>query len=199
MPSARGPTTIAIAAGAAIGALAALLAKGPAQPAPSPAIPTPLPPTASPSELATAPALPSGAPPASATVAIATPEAGPPEAGTAGAELEPKLDDVPAAQAELGCARRVPRSCLSAAAAYADGRGVGRDAAKARLYRSLAVSMYDAECTARDPEACRELAAIYASKIVAVPYPGAPEALLARTRELCQGKTSGFCGELGAK
>lgn len=93
------------------------------------------------------------------------------------------------AELELGCARRQPAACLAAARAHENTP----DPAKARLHRSLAVSLLDERCLARDAESCHELAELYRAGIGVEQNLETASALDARTTQLCAGKTTGFC------
>lgn len=167
-------TNLAIIAGAAIGAVGALLAGKPKADRP---------------QAATSSAT------ASAVVPVALP---PPVASSAPVwnadEGNPMLSDasIDPAQAELECARGVSKMCLAAAVA-----GQERDAGRARVFENLAVSQWSAACTARDAEACQELANLHERGIGVPPSAERAKGLRERARDLCKQKPSAsFCSTL---
>lgn len=94
-------------------------------------------------------------------------------------------------QAELDCARGVTKMCLAGAAALRDG-----DAGRGRVLENLAVSQWSAACTARDAEACFELANLHERGIGVAPSADGAKALRERARDLCKQKPSVFCDTL---
>jgi TPR repeat protein len=194
MSSAPGTTT-AIVIGASAGTLAAFMAGGPHQvrviddPGPLARAPE----SPSPNR---EPAVPSAPSAAAATATVAAPSA-------TAAPLAPRsgsneLDLLPVAELEKRCAYRQPASCSASARAFASGRGAPADAAKARVYRALAVTLLDERCLARDAESCHDLAVLYEKGTGVEQSADTAAALLQRARQLCTGKTSSFCDRLGA-
>lgn len=186
MSNSRAVTRLAIIVGAGVGALAAFMGGAPV-----------------PRE-ATAPARTAEAPPPT-PAAPARPEptitrSAPPAPPTPPPRPEPsELDAAPVAELERRCALRQARGCLASARAFELGRGVPADPTKARLYRSLAVSLLDERCLGRDPESCSDLAELYSTGAGVVKNEATAGALTERTRELCKGKTTSFCEKLSAK
>lgn len=133
---------------------------------------------------------------ASASVVV-PPTASPPVASSAPVwnadEDSPELTDssIDPRSAELECSRGVSRMCLLAAVAERD-----KDAGHARLLENLAVSQWSATCTARDPEACHELAKLHERGIGVPVSAEQAKALRERTRDLCKQKPSAFCDTL---
>jgi TPR repeat protein len=60
----------------------------------------------------------------------------------------------------------------------------------------LAVSQWSAACTARDAEACSELANLHERGIGVPPSAEQAKALRERARDLCKQKPSAFCDTL---
>jgi hypothetical protein len=174
MASQSGTTNLAIVAGAALGAVAALFAGRPKPDAPrsvtSVAVPEAPVPAASP------------APAASASFEVWNAD-----------EDDPKITDaaIDPRAAELECSRGVARQCLLMATA-----SEVVDAGRARLFENIAVAQWNQACTARDPEACHELAKLH-ERGIGVPVSAAhAKALRERTQELCRQKPSPFCNTL---
>lgn len=188
MSNSSAATRIAIIVGAGIGALAAVLAGAPRTP-PVEA------PRRAPTREAPAPESvesPREAPGASA--AKSAPSALPKTPSPSPSELDP----LPVAELERRCALRQPKACLASARGFDSGGERAPDAAKARLYRALAVSLLDERCLARDAESCHDLATLYQSGTGVPRNPATATALSQRARELCAGRTTSFCERLGA-
>ena len=201
MASARGTTTAAIVFGAFVGTLAALMSgpearrEPPARPdvtgvmaqtsAPPRAQATHPPPVGTPAPRA------APAPPPSVAPALGSARALPAPDETS------ELDRLEVAELEKRCAFRQPAACSASARAFEIGRGTKADAAKARLYRSLALSLLDERCLARDAEACHELSLLHERGLGVKANPETAAALRRRAAELCTGKTSAFCGRVG--
>ncbi|MBI3206517.1 MAG: sel1 repeat family protein [Myxococcales bacterium] len=203
MTSARGATTAAIVSGVVVGTLAALCSGPPAPgPAPTRSDVTPVMtggPAPTPERVAAG--RPPAGPPVASPVPVPTPSPSPtPTASAPGVAPDEgdELDRVPVVELEKRCAFRQPASCSAAARAFEAGRGIRADAAKARLYRSLALSLLDERCVARDAQACLDLSLLHERGLGVKPSPEAAGALRRRALELCVGKTSPFCGQLGA-
>jgi hypothetical protein len=173
--SKSGTTNLAIIVGAAIGAVGALLAGRPKPERPSAA------PTATHAS-ATAPAQPSVAPPAASSAPVWNADEGSPE--LTDAAIDPRA-------AELDCSRGVARMCLIAAVSERE-----RDAGHARLLENLAVSGWTSACTARNAEACHELAKLHERGIGVPVSAEQAKALRERTQDLCRQKPSAFCDTL---
>jgi len=180
-------TAIAVAVGTAVGVVAALDGGEPRRPA---AAPVPSAPAFVEVRVGASAPPPVPATPHSASAA--------PSARAAPSASADPLDTETASALELACARREPRACLAAARAYAAGRGVEADAAKARLHRLLAVSLLDERCTAREPDACELLASLYASGTGVARNDDSARALSARALKLCEGKTDSSCEQIRA-
>ncbi|MCC6903823.1 MAG: hypothetical protein IT377_32950 [Polyangiaceae bacterium] len=201
MTSARGATTAAIVSGVVVGTLAALCSGPPAPgPAPTRSDVTPVMaggPAPTPERVAARP--PPAGPPAASPVPVPTPSPTPTASAPRVAPDEgDELDRVSVAELEKRCAFRQPASCSAAARAFEAGRDTRADAAKARLYRSLALSLLDERCVARDAQACHDLSLLHERGLGVKPSPETAGALRRRALELCVGKTSPFCGQLGA-
>lgn len=188
MSNSRAATRLAIILGAGVGALAAFMGGAPRRSeAPAPAEPAP----------AAKPVQPA---PARPERTVAVPPQSAPKAPPPTQKPEPsELDAPPVAELEKRCALRQARGCLASARAFELGRGVPADPAKARLYRSLAVSLLDERCLSRDPESCSDLAELYSIGAGVVKNEATASALTERARELCKGKTTSFCEKLSAK
>jgi len=203
----RTTSSIAIVVGASIGAAAALSGGRPAAPpgtsrapvgsitpgnrTPPHATPAgPVPPEHPPSSLAPTP-------PGRARTVDA--ERRPLHASPTPAPGDSELDALPTEELELRCAHRKPDACLAAARAHETGRTGPADAAKARLHRSLAVSLLDESCTARQPEACGALAHLYQTGTGVKKSPETADALRERALKLCEGRQDGVCERLRAQ
>lgn len=186
--------------GAGVGAVAAFMAGSPRPPPAAPRAPEPrlvVPRASSAAPVAPREPVASSAPAveAPAPTAPPAPSAPPPQAEPKAQPSE--LDQLPTAELEKRCAFRQPKACLASARAFDSGREVTRDAAKARVYRALAVSLLDERCLARDAESCHDLAGLYQAGSGVEKNPATASALTQRARELCAGKTSSFCERLG--
>ena len=190
----RGITIIAIVAGGAIGAVAALV--GAHRPDPPPL-----------STSTSEPGWPTGSeparPPSAEPPVGPTPSAAPTPSPSAEPGLElgttrNELDALTVTELERGCGRRAPRACLAAGRAYDLGRGVAGDAGKSRLYRALAVSLFDEQCMARDAEACHSLATLYEAGQGVTRSDATATLLRARATEICAGRATDFCDRLRA-
>lgn len=203
MTNARSATRIAIIIGAGVGSLAAVMGRAPQSRPPAPQLAAPaadeartassqapshepvVAPTGSPSP-APRPTVSAAGPPAAAGPVPPTPK-------PAAADL----DGLPRPELERRCAFNQPRACLASARAFDSGRGGPADAAKARVYRALAVSLLDERCWSRDPESCHDLAGLYQTGTGMPRNPATATVLTQRARELCAGKTTSFCERLG--
>lgn len=175
MVSRSGTTNLAIVGGALLGVVGALFAGKPKPERPKPVVVA----------KASAPITP----PPSATPAPAASSA---EVFNAD-EGNPMLSDaaVDPRQAELDCARGVTRMCLAGAAALREA-----DAGQGRVLENLAVAQWSAACTARDAEACQELANLHERGIGVPPSAERAKGLRERARDLCKQKPSAFCDTL---
>jgi hypothetical protein len=162
MGKATPTTVVAIVAGTALGAWAALMARGPTQDAPAPAASDEL------EAVSKSPSSAARREPAAREALLRTPERAPQRPSPSGAPPAAgsiEVPDVPLPRAELGCARRVARQCLAAAEHYDPDGDAGADAEKAHTYRVMAVSILNERCSARDPEACSDVSELYAGGI----------------------------------
>lgn len=178
--------------GAVVGTLAALMS-GSRAPEPTTesrehtgarALPAPVP-TPTPTRTAASPPPPAPAAPAAAPAPA-------PIASVARPATE--LDALPRKELEKRCALRQPQACLACAREVA-----ARDPEKARVYRSLAVSLLDERCFERDAESCEGLAELYRTGTGVEKNEATAATLATRARELCKGKTSSFCEKLGGR
>jgi hypothetical protein len=176
----RSTTTLAIAAGTVLGALAAIV--GPTPP-PAPPPNQPFKPVAqigaNPNPGADLPDA-SGRDSAPAATVDKAPRATPP----------PKSDE-DIQVAALACARGDGGACLSAAA----GRALAGADDRAALLRQLAVQRFAEGCQSRKPESCSELARLYREGIGVEQNLTTSEALDERVNDLCRAAPNEFCAK----
>jgi TPR repeat protein len=201
MKAQRATTVLSIVGGGALGALAALYGSGsrfetrlPARPlatnddrghAESPLTESE---TAEPEATAVVVAT------ASAALPVAEPDAKDGAVPDAWGEIPEDLESLSQGDAEAFCGMRsVPRACLTAARAHDSS-----DPVKAREFRLLALSLFIEQCTARDPEACYQLATLYDQGVAVPENTESPTVLRTRARELCAERATPFCTRLAA-
>lgn len=190
----KATTTLAVAAGAILGALVAITRQQPEPPAGR----VPFTPVAELAPAATG--LPSAPTVSPAGVPVVAPSANANAAGTLDAAVVPTAaqppeagaDAVDAAAFTLGCARGDAGACLQAARALDDV-----DGEDAKLHRRLAVKILAEDCTGRrDPVACWELARLYGQGLGVKQSDETRDVLRQRARTLCQARPSEACAAL---
>jgi type IV secretory pathway VirB10-like protein len=186
MASNRVVTSLAIAFGGLLGSVAALVGG-----APEPAAPRPpaafAPISRGPAAQSQPPLRPERPVPPPPTLPAAT---------SAMAQPVPKPEPPPTAptgaqavrQAELECARGTGRSCLDAAEAYEEARGVGADPERARMLTGLGVQQFAVRCMQRVPSGCLELAKLHSSGRGVARDQRAADALVDRATMLCRAR-----------
>ncbi|MCA9598810.1 MAG: hypothetical protein KC776_36110 [Myxococcales bacterium] len=178
MDGSRSTTSLAILAGAVLGALAAILGPSP-PPTPTSASARPFQPV---SQVAAPRTTSAGPTETAATVTLPPP---PPPAPSA----PPAMSKDAIETAALGCARGDGAACLRAAT----GRAQSGADDRAELLRKLAVQRFAADCQSRKPEACSELARLYRDGVGVSASTTTADALDERVRSLCRARPSDFC------
>jgi TPR repeat protein len=205
MPSSRMVTTLAIALGGSLGALAAYVGNRAPELAAEPEPPAA---TAAAREEPTAaeqgspipaPPRPSPRPETISAAAAAPPPApAPTEAPQVTTVSFPELESQAAVdEAELACARGDGRACLAAAQAFKSGGPIPIDLQRARMLTGLGVQKLASDCVARIPLGCLELAKLHAAGHGVTRDRAAADALVDRATMLCRARPdlSGCPGE----
>jgi len=194
---------LAIAGGALLGAIAAIVGPGGAGSSPPPGAHEPFRPVAAHSRtVAVAPATNPGA--SAPAAASATPSAPTPISSTSPAppglpewEREPLEDSPEARQAtELGCARGNAVDCMRVGVAYSYGRGMAPKEKEGRLFLGRARKLLVVSCEKRNPTSCLALAHIHTEGIGVPKNPTNAAALRDLARTFCKVNPAPACDAL---